>query len=196
MVSDKHSQIVAAAKAAFEDKGYRVSMTDIAKRAGVAKQTLYNHFASKEALFATVITDCGASVLATLAQDGLSMKDKLIQFSYALRQLAMTAHGVSSYRAMTAEAHQFPELAASFYAQGVGVTHQKLQDVLQQATESGSLACPDVVLAADMLLSMLTGFERSRLLLGVALPTDGTDAKVRAIVEAFMRAFAPNKKGE
>ena len=76
------------------------------------------------------------------------------------------------------------------------MTHQKLQDVLQQATESGSLACPDVVLAADMLLSMLTGFERSRLLLGVALPTDGTDAKVRAIVEAFMRAFAPNKKGE
>lgn len=41
MSIDKYAQIILAAKVAFEDKGYRVSMADIARRAGVAKQTLY-----------------------------------------------------------------------------------------------------------------------------------------------------------
>jgi TetR/AcrR family transcriptional repressor of mexJK operon len=190
VVEDKHAKIIAAAKVAFEEKGYRVSMIDIAKRAGVAKQTLYNHFASKELLFAAVTQDCSADAAAILANPRLRIADKLLQFSLALRRLAMSPQGVANYRTMTAEAHQFPELAASFYQQGVGVLHQQLQGVLQDAHTEGSLFCPDVGLAADMLFSMLTGFERSRLLLGVNLPGDGSEARVADIVQAFNRAFA------
>jgi TetR/AcrR family transcriptional repressor of mexJK operon len=196
MVLSKHNQIVAAAKSAFEDKGYRVSMTDIAKRAGVAKQTLYNHFASKEVLFAAVTQDCTAEATMILANDRLTINDKIMQFSLALRHLAMTPQGVAKYRAMIAEAHQFPELAASFYQQGVGIVHQQLQCVLQRADIDGVLCCPDAGLAADMLFSMLTGFERSRLLLCSVLPSDGTDERVEGIVRAFLRAFAPLKKDE
>lgn len=191
MLLDKRVQIIEAAKRAFEDKGYRVSMSDIAKRAGVAKQTLYNHFASKELLFAEVIISCGEQAHAVLNDAHLPLAEQLMAFSLAIRQVAMTEDGIASYRAMTAEAHRFPELAASFYQQGIGLLHQRLQQRLQQAHAQRELHCPDVSLAADMLFSMLTGFERSRLLLGVACGNDGEMTRVQPIVAAFLRAFAP-----
>jgi len=78
----------------------------------------------------------------------------------------------------------------------VGVLHLQLQQVLYDAQVSGQMLVVDVGLAADMLFSMLTGFERSRLLLAVALPSDGTDERVEAIVGAFLRALAMTDKTE
>ena len=191
MSIDKYSQIILSAKVAFEDKGYRVSMADIARRAGVAKQTLYNYFDNKEALFAAVIVDCGAEAHAILDDATLALPDKLAAFAQAFRRVSMSAQGIAGYRAMTAEAHQFPELAASFYHQGVGFLHQHTQRWLTEKHAKGQLHCPDTALAADMLFSMLTGFERSRLLLGVAEADDGESSRVAPIVHAFLKAFAP-----
>ncbi len=191
MSVDKYAQIISAAKVAFEDKGYRVSMVDIARRAGVAKQTLYNYFDNKEALFAAVIVDCGAEAHAILDDATLALTDKLAAFAQAFRRVSMSAQGIAGYRAMTAEAHQFPELAASFYHQGVGFLHQHTQLWLADMHATGQLYCPDTALAADMLFSMLTGFERSRLLLGVAHECDGDASRVDPIVHAFFKAFAP-----
>lgn len=188
---DKREQMVEAARHAFTDKGYRASMSDIARRAGVAKQTLYNHFMNKEALFAEVIADCTAEAHAALDNQQKSIEQQMLELSYAVRQVTMTPEGIASYRAMTAEAYQFPELATSFYQQGVGLIYQRLQARLALAHQQGELNCPDVALAADMLFSMLTGFERSRMLLGVAADKDGDMARVEPIVAAFLRAFAP-----
>lgn len=191
MSIDKYAQIILAAKVAFEDKGYRVSMADIARRAGVAKQTLYNYFDNKEALFAAVIVDCGAEAHAVLDDANLTLTDKLLAFALAFRRVSMSAQGIAGYRAMTAEAHQFPDLAASFYHQGVGLLHQHTQAWLAQLHQQGVLSCPDTALAADMLFSMLTGFERSRLLLGVARAEDGESSRALPIVRAFIKAFTP-----
>lgn len=191
MSADKYAQIILAAKVAFEDKGYRVSMADIARRAGVAKQTLYNYLDNKEALFAAVIVDCGADVHAVLDDNSLGLNEKLVAFALAFRRVSMSVQGVAGYRAMTAEAHQFPDLAMSFYHQGVGRLHQHTQAWLASMHQVGQLSCPDTALAADMLFSMLTGFERSRLLLGVAKADDGDASRVLPIVQLFMKAFAP-----
>lgn len=191
MSTDKYAQIILGAKVAFEDKGYRVSMADIARRSGVAKQTLYNYFDNKEALFAAVIVDCGAEAHAVLDDSALALPDKLDAFAHAFRRVSMSAQGIAGYRAMTAEAHQFPELAASFYHQGLGLLHLHTQCWLAEMHALGQLHCPDAALAADMLLSMLTGFERSRLLLGVASGADGESSRVSPIVHVFLKAFAP-----
>jgi TetR/AcrR family transcriptional repressor of mexJK operon len=190
MPNDKQQHIITAAKLAFEEKGYAVSMSDIAKRAGVAKQTLYNHFENKETLFAEVIRDCTADASAILLNESLPLPDKIQAFSFAIRRLTMTKSGIAAYRAMVSQANQFPVLAKSFYIHGVGVVHQQLQDVLTQADQRGELNCPHPALAADMLFSMLTGFERSRLLLGVDAQDDGSDTRILPIVCAFLCAFS------
>lgn len=194
MTDPTTAKILQAAKEAFEARGYRVSMVDIAKRSGVAKQTLYNHFGSKEALFEAVFQNCTTDASSILRNQSLPLSEKLLAFAYAIRRMAMSTSGIAGYRAMTAEAHQFPELAASFYRQGVGVLHAQLQQVLQEAQDKGQMQQANVSLAADMLFSMLTGFERSRLLLGVAQGNDGQDSRVEPIVEAFMCAFAMTNK--
>ena len=44
-------RLILAASQALMEEGYRASVDRIAALAGVAKQTLYNHFTSKEELY-------------------------------------------------------------------------------------------------------------------------------------------------
>src|ERR1700678_3279294 len=56
--SPKRRQVIDAATELFLAKGYgAVSMDAVARAADVSKATLYAHFASKDALFATIIRD-------------------------------------------------------------------------------------------------------------------------------------------
>lgn len=49
--------LLAAAEAEFTERGLDASMADIARRAGVAKGTVFRHFASKEELIAAIVGD-------------------------------------------------------------------------------------------------------------------------------------------
>ena len=52
----KYDQILRGARQVFLESGYgSASMDRIAREAGVSKGTLYNYFANKETLFATMI---------------------------------------------------------------------------------------------------------------------------------------------
>ena len=63
----KREAIVAAAIAEFRENGFEVtSMDKIAATAGVSKRTVYNHFPSKEELFAEILHQLWASSVAQL----------------------------------------------------------------------------------------------------------------------------------
>ena len=54
----KRLSIIEAAKDEFLQRGFpATSMDQIARRAQVSKRTVYNHFASKEALFSTIVKE-------------------------------------------------------------------------------------------------------------------------------------------
>ena len=55
-----------AATDSFLARGYASSVEDIARRAGVAKQTVYSHFPSKDVLFREVARGLAMSVLVEL----------------------------------------------------------------------------------------------------------------------------------
>lgn len=62
--SDRSEQLVGVAAALFAEAGFHgVSMNEVAQRAGVSKPVLYDHFGSKEGLFAAC-TRRSAAVLA------------------------------------------------------------------------------------------------------------------------------------
>ena len=56
--------LVAAADAAFTERGADASLEDIARRAGVGIGTLYRHFPTREALLAKVLDDSAAAIIA------------------------------------------------------------------------------------------------------------------------------------
>ena len=72
--SDKRDNVCVAAIRVFIEDGYRASMDKIAAEAGVAKQTLYNQFGSKERLFADVIRQSVDTITLTLEEPGLNLR--------------------------------------------------------------------------------------------------------------------------
>ena len=67
--SSARQRLLEAAAQVFMAEGYRASLDRITAHAGVARQTLYNHFHSKEALFDEVIRSTMREVLVTLEAD-------------------------------------------------------------------------------------------------------------------------------
>lgn len=190
--SDKRDNVCVAAIRVFIEDGYGASMDKIAAEAGVAKQTLYNQFGSKERLFAEVIRQSVDTITLTLEEPGLNLRAALLRFAKAFRERALSAHGLGLHRALIAEAPRFPKLARMIHEQGAASAQATLAKFLGRAMAAGDLAVSDPQFAAELLMSMLTGYERVRLLYGVkADPTSLSEAeKQMAIVDCFLRGFA------
>lgn len=191
---DIRQRILQAARAAFMEEGYRASMERIAARAGVAKQTLYNHFPSKPELFAAVARANADTLLVSLAPSGASLRQQLVVFSRATRNLALGEESLSMCRALVGEAQRFPELVAAYYAAGPCEVIVRLTAVLGAAMAKGQLREDDPAFAADMFLGMLLGRERNDRLFGGPPLDPALEAdRVERIVDCFLRAYAPQK---
>jgi TetR/AcrR family transcriptional repressor of mexJK operon len=184
-------RLLEAACEAFREEGYQVSIDRIAARAQVARQTLYNHFHSKDELFGEVVRHSILSVLVTLDGDG-DIRATLLAFGEAYRARLLSPNGLAIFRTMVAEAPRFPELAKQFFRQGPQTTRKRLAEYLARAMEAGRLRRDDPDFAAEMLTAMLLDFDRLRGLIN--LQTDLLNPpKTAQVVDCFLRAFAPEK---
>ncbi|QLQ02503.1 MAG: TetR/AcrR family transcriptional regulator [Thiobacillus sp.] len=184
-------RLLAAACEAFREEGYQVSIDRIAARAQVARQTLYNHFHSKDALFGEVVRHSIQSVLVTLDGDG-DVRATLLAFGDAYRTRLLSPEGLAIFRTMVAEAPRFPELAKQFFRQGPHTTRKRLAKYLAHAMEACELRKDDPDFAAEMLTAALIDLDRLRGLIN--LQTDLLKpTKTAQVVDCFLRAFAPEK---
>jgi AcrR family transcriptional regulator len=67
-------RILAATRAAFQERGLEVGVDEIARRAGVGMGTLYRHFPTKDALIDAVV-DARFAELTALAEEALEAED-------------------------------------------------------------------------------------------------------------------------
>jgi len=188
---DTRQRLLDAALEAFREEGYQVSIDRIAARAHVARQTLYNHFPSKDALFTEVVRHAIQSVLITLDGDG-DVRATLLAFSEAYRAKILSAEGIAIFRTLTAEAPRFPALAKQFFRQGPQTTRKRLAEFLARAMEQGRLRRDDPDFAAEMLAAMLVDFDRLRGLMNLQMDLL-KPSKSAQVVDCFLRAFAPEK---
>lgn len=187
--TNMHQHVLQAARDAFSEKGYRVSMDEIADRAGVSKQTLYNHFPGKQQLFLEVVRESAAVLASTLTNSELNLREALVRWGESYRQQAFAPQGLAMHRLLVAEAPRIPELAREVFIAGPAVAHAHLVQVLSAAEARGELSMPDAAFAADMLISMLAGFERVRRLFGVVPSNVPPSGRVEWIVDAFLSGF-------
>lgn len=82
---ERRSEIIATARQLFTQSGYAaVSLGQIADEVGVTKSALYNHFPSKEALYAEVVCSLMASIaeaIGRVADAPLSTGERLLEIA-------------------------------------------------------------------------------------------------------------------
>ena len=183
-------RVLRAATAAFTLDGYRASIDCIALRAGVARQTVYSHFPSKDELFKEVVREMASRVLVQLEAEG-DLREGLLAFARAFRDKVLRSESIAMFRTLAAEIPRFPTLARAIYDGGPGETARGLARHLEKAMDAGQLRRDDPLFAAEMLMGMLVGHERMKRLFGGARLSAGGEARRAArIVDSFLRMYS------
>ncbi len=188
---------MAAGTAVFLERGYEAASMDlIASEAKVAKQTIYNHFHSKDELFKEIISDMTTALVVPLSisQAAASTPRQLLQsFSHDFLKLMLQPSSLAMYRLIVAESVRVPELGTALYRSGAGRLLEKLSGYLAWETKRGRLSVDDTDAAAEMLVGMLTGRLRFRVLLGDMETPSDAELKKRAtvVVSCFLSLVEP-----
>jgi len=186
---EHRSRVLRAATTSFLARGYASSVDDIARRAGVAKQTVYHHFPSKDELFKAVAHDLTKRVLVELEAEPRDLRAALVRFALAYRERVLGVQGIATFRTVMPEIQRFRALARSMYAASAGEMVRQLAHYLGRAMDAGRLRRDDPQFAAELLLGMLVGHDRIKRLFGV-LSRNGSDTERSAqIIDCFLRAY-------
>lgn len=96
----------------FVARGYAATtLLDIAKQAGVATRTLYQHFGDKEAIFREVIFARDTAIIEKPhVEDGEDLVTVLRNTAHYAFQVALRPRSIELMRLMIAESARFPEL--------------------------------------------------------------------------------------
>ncbi|RTL70523.1 MAG: TetR/AcrR family transcriptional regulator [Pseudonocardiaceae bacterium] len=180
---------MAAAHDQFVRHGYVGANVDvIAEAAGVAKRTVYNIYGDKETLFRAVVDEAigiaerfSRDLGDRIAADGLEdVAAELVRAVLGPRVLPLR-------RMLIGESARFPELARAYYDRAPGLVMRTFAAYLSTRTD---LAVDDTALAAEHLAFLVLGAPLDQALFdAAAVPTD-LDARARAGVAVFLRAYA------
>lgn len=185
-------RILEAALDVFSENGYAASIEQVATRANVARQTIYNHFGGKQALFEAALERAIAELFATVKTDHENLRERLIRFGLALRARVLSPRSIRLHRVLTGEAPRVPDLAKSFFTRCFIGSHEQMAEVLEKAMCTGELRRDHALDASRLLMEMLAGLDRWRLLLGGPAPDPKSELTyVTRMVDHFLRAYAP-----
>jgi TetR/AcrR family transcriptional regulator, mexJK operon transcriptional repressor len=188
----KTRAILDAASALFAEKGLAASMDEIARRAGVSKQTLYNRYASKAEIGRALAESRSDAITAPLRQGG-DVETVLTAMAEAM--ILKVCHGTkgASLRGLAMMSPEAPEMARLIYDAGPGESLRRLSAWLAVQDAAGRLRTPDPDHAAEMFAGMALGHGHLRNLLGLAQPSaDKVSDRARETAQRFIRAFAPD----
>ena len=156
----KRDAIVQAAIVEFRANGFEATSVDkVAARAEVSKRTLYNHFPSKDELFAAILHilwESSASQMQRAFEPGRPVRDQLLELLQA--KLAMLADDsfLALARVAIAAGLHSPERAQEMVSR-LGEKDGGLVDWIRAAQKAGALKAGDAVQAYKQLESLVKG---------------------------------------
>lgn len=191
----KSEAILDAAVDIMATRGLSAPMEDIARRAGVSKQTIYNHYGSKDELVRVIAARRAAEITAALdAPDALEdPSSALAAYARVLLRVLLDPKGASLFRMAMLGADTMPDISRAIFEAGPRASRRRLADFLAAETRAGRLACPDPAEAAEFFGGMVVSTRQMAVMLGV--PQSLADADLdRIATEAtarFLKAYAP-----
>jgi AcrR family transcriptional regulator len=152
------AEIIEAGFAEFAEKGFAAArLDDVARRAGVAKGTIYRYFENKEALFLAAVRSRVASALSDVAglleTSPLPTRDLLRAMVSALYGRMVEGDLRLLMRVVIAESGTFPELAEAYHGETVARGRVLLGRLVQRGIARGEIrpgaltSLPEVLMA-------------------------------------------------
>jgi AcrR family transcriptional regulator len=192
--SQKKSAIIRAASDLFASRGYDgTSMDMIAEAAGVSRQTIYNQFENKDALFRALAAELVGELLAPLgkAADGVTTRARLLSFAEHVLDMVLRPRTLALHRLALTETTRFPDFGRAVYEAGPARVLDVLASYLREEERQGYLQLSDAHVAAGQFFAIVTRDSEFKALLGVEgkLGTQELKRRAEAGVDAFMRAY-------
>ena len=189
----KRINILAAAIQLFCEHGFpHTSMEEVAKQAGVSKQTVYSHFGSKDDLFVAAIESrCVAHQLSdSLLNNPQQPEACIMAFSLKFGEMIVSHEAITVYRACIAQVESHPELSKMFYAAGPMHIFDMLEQYFKDVEVAGGYNFGNRRDSAIRLCSMLFGELKIRLELGLDIQgLEQTRGQfIKDTVELFLKA--------
>jgi len=168
----KYEAVLEAAAAVMSERGVQAPVDEIARRAGVSKQTIYNQFGSKaevvRVLAARRVDEITAALSAPNAME--DPKAALAGYARVLLNVLLAPRGLALFRMCMLGADVMPDVSRAMYEAG------------PRSTE-----------AAEFFGGMVVSTRQSALMLG--MPRTLTDVDLDHIANEaaarFLRAYAP-----
>ena len=191
----KNEAILDAAVEVLAERGMHAPIDEVARRAGVSKQTIYNQYGSKTELVRTLTERRRSAITAPLEQPGATEHPEatLCAYAQAILEIIMTPVSVQLLRMGINSAVEMPDLAAAIYDAGARAARQRLAAFLAGADQA-ELKIDDPDAASEIFAGMVTGAIQIRLLMGLPaeLTAEQIPDRARECAARFMRAYAPN----
>src|SRR5215467_6084797 len=200
-VQQTRERLRTAAHRLFLQQGYLATSIDaILAEAGISsKETLYRHYANKEALFVDVLAHL------TMEQPGFSEKLTALPTPHDLpslhQALTMLAHEILSMmsqrgylplvRMIIAEAPRFPQLGTLFFSTVTKRGIDIIVSLLQAAREQKIIAVIDLDAVTRMLLGGLLSYAVTDLIFADEQAQPPPLDRADALIEVIIRALTP-----
>jgi AcrR family transcriptional regulator len=189
----RRDAILTAALDEFSARGFEATrLDDVAKRAGVAKGTIYLYFRDKESLFQELIRAMLTPIVGSIEAIGAAelpvevLADKIVDLF--VREVYETRRK-DVIRLMISEGRRFPKLAEFYYREVLSRIIAAVRALLARAATRGEVPqalvdFPQIIAAPGLVAIVWSGlFERFE-------PLD-----VRAMMKAYVKLlFAPGRK--
>ncbi|SRR6056297_836009 len=192
----KDREILAAGRALLFGRGPEaVTMEAVARRAGVAKPTLYRRYGNRDELIAAVAeaeAERMAGRFRMVPGSADDLKQALVDFGCDLTRFLLSAEHLNYVHALGASQQVAQSTRDSIYRHGPRGTQVRLAAWLRQADDNDLLNCPDPDYCAEQFLGMLMGLDLVRTLYRVPLLRDACalERRVRRIVSDFLTLHA------
>ena len=141
--AERRAAIVDAAMEEFVARGFAATrLDDIAKRAGVAKGTIYLHFKDKESMFEELIRTAIVPLVGTLTGPppaGASIREALEGFARVFIQEIATTRRGDIVRLIIAEGARFPAIADFYYREVISRGLAGMRAMIELAVARGEI---------------------------------------------------------
>lgn len=191
----KRQAILEAAIAEFRSQGFdATSMDRVAASAGVSKRTVYNHFPSKDALFAEILRGLwqrSADMLSVPYRPDQPLREQLLQLLQQKLRLLDDPAFIDLSRVAIAHGVHSPERARDLIAQ-LGSKEEGATRWIRAALDDGRLQPLDPQFASQQLEALVKGFAFwPQIAMGQPALSAEQQAQVAAsAVDMFLRNYA------